>query len=611
MHGGGHAEVGLGVLAHLLKSMTVAVSALALVVVPVAAPAGLSLTLTRADYDACQARDEQGFKAAIEAITFRALQQGVSAVDYKAAVRDEWRRLGLDGIIDQRVDAAIAEVRDETSWGQLLQSLAYQEKAKELATTVAERVYRSDAMKIAIESLAVAIGKEVGRNIELATADAAEPAVQCVQAFLGPRYGSTIARVVSQDAGQGFAIDPSKASADISRGTVLLQGSEGIAGAVILLVRRQLSNMASRVGQRLVGAVLGRLVSVVAGGIGVVLLAKDLWELRSGVLPIIADEMKSNATKAKVQEELATTISEQLNEQLRDIASKTAERVTEIWQDFRRAHARVLDIAEKNPDFKAFIDKASPDQLPRLDEVVAIVVGGEGDAGVLKRLSDGSLHAAVNSLDPQGMEIARETKSIDAALRWTTLAGDRLGLVVSNEIYKRAKPEDFTKASLSRLLNLQDRLASVRLASVTREVRDVLFELEDGELKTLARSLTEGELDTLARYLTGLQRSASQRVLRAVAQSPTKMQVLASARVRDALIGSRDQDAAVGMMLRSSWSFDPTVVADDTQLVLDGRVSPILLWERHTPFVAAAAAATIAVLLLFTRLLFGRRRRVA
>ncbi len=267
----------------------------------------MAVTLTRAQYDSCQSADEQSFKSAIEAITLKALQEGLATVDYKAAVGEEWRRLSIGEIIDKRVDIAISEVRDETSWGSLLQSLAYQEKAKELATAVAERVYRSEAMKVAIESLAVGIGKEVGRTIELATVSAAEPSVQCMQAFLGPRFGSTIAGVVGRDAGKEFSIDPAKAGASISTGSVLIQGSEGLAGAVILVVRRQLSNMASRIGQRMVGAVLGRLVSVVAGGVGVVLIAKDLWDFRNGVLPIISEEMKSAQTKLHVQNELAAT----------------------------------------------------------------------------------------------------------------------------------------------------------------------------------------------------------------------------------------------------------------------------------------------------------------
>ena len=125
--------------------------------------------MTRAEYEACQARDENGFRAAIEALTRRGLETGLANVDYKALVADEWRRGNIDDIIDREVDRAIGEVRDESSWFKLWSSLASREKAQELATTAAERVYRSEPMKKAIEGLATGLGKEIGKRIELAT----------------------------------------------------------------------------------------------------------------------------------------------------------------------------------------------------------------------------------------------------------------------------------------------------------------------------------------------------------------------------------------------------------------------------------------------------------
>src|SRR5690606_30180220 len=118
---------------------------------------------------------------------------------------------------------------------------------------------------------------------------------------------------------------------------------------------------------------------------------------------------------------LATSIAEQLDQQVRDISVSTADRIVEIWREFRRAHAKVLELAEHNQPFKAFLDAASPEQLPRIDEVVGIVAAGEGDPGVLKRLEDGTLHDAVNRLTEPGMAIARDTRSVDAALRWSTI----------------------------------------------------------------------------------------------------------------------------------------------------------------------------------------------
>lgn len=564
--------------------------------------------LSKADYEACQARDEAAFRTAVEAISVRALKAGIANVDYRAVVGDAWRRGGLDDIIDKRVDRAVDEVAQETSWANLMQSLANQQKAQELAVAVAERVYRSDQVKGALEELAVAVGNEVGKQIEFAGQDATEPTLACLKAFVGARYGTTVARAASGDASKQFSVDAGKAAAEISPVAVLRESSGGIAGAAILLMRRQLANMAERVGQRLVGSVLARVVSTVAGGIGVVLIAKDIWDLRHGVLPIIATEMKSKQNKDKVQDELARTFSEQISSHVQEIAAATAGRVVDIWRDFRSAHAQALDLAEHNERFKTFLDFLKPGALPRLDEVVSLIRGAEGEAGLLKRLDDGTLNQAVNVLPLPAMEIARETRSIDTALKWNALAGDQLPKVVELSLYRRTSPDSLTKATLDRIIGLDDRLAIQRLTGIDPAARDTLFELDDNDLKSLAHSLTETELATLSRYLTGLGKEPRERVLRAVAANPALMQSLASDRVRVAVVASADQSAAVGMMLRVNAGLDPAVIMDDVRLVTDGRVSPVLIWEKHPIAVLTGLGLLLMVLLMLRRLFFPRRR---
>lgn len=566
--------------------------------------------MTRAEYEACQARDETGFRTAIETLTRRGLEAGLANVDYKMLLADEWRRGNIDEIIDREVDRAIGEVREESSWFKLWSSLASREKAQELATTAAERVYRSEPMKKAIEGLATGLGKEIGKRIELATIDTAGPATQCMQAFLGPRYGTTVARIVADGAGKEYSVDPLKGGAQVSTGQVLAEGSEGIAGTVVLVVRRQLANMAARIGQRIVGSILSRLVSVVASGIGLVLIAKDIWDFRHGVLPIIASEMKSKETKDKVREELAKSISEQIHESLKEISEKTAERVVDIWLEFRRAHAKVLEIAERQEPFKRFLETVKADDMSKLDEVVALILAGEGEDGVMKRLGDGTLHRAVTALPPGAIEIARESRSLETALQWSAVAGDSLPKVVEYEVHRRAKPEDFTRASLQRLLSLEDRLAVTRLASLTPAARTPLFELETPELKSLSRTLDEVQLDSLARYLTSLEKTSAQRVLRAVAQTPGRMAELGKPRVRDAILSSSDQAAAVGMMLQANSMPDPNLMLEHLRLVLDGRVSPLLLWEKHPASLVVTAFLALALLLMLKRLMFGTRPRI-
>ncbi len=587
-------------------SIVVAIS-IALSPVPSLAAGGPE-GLSKADYEACQSRDDITFRAAIETITHDALKRSLATFDYKNSVADAWRSANMDETIDKSVDQAVSKVSSETSWGDLLQSLADSKKSQELAKAVAERVYRSDAVKSGIEAVATDVGRTLGLSLEFASQDAAGPAITCVKTFLGRRYGSAVSSAVSGQAEREFGLDPSKGKASVSSGSVLAQSGDGIAGAAILLVRRQLANMAARIGQRLVGSLLSRLVSVAAGGVGAVLIAKDIWDLRAGVLPIIATEMKAKATKDLVQVELAKSISEQIGDHVKDLATKSADRIFEIWQEFRRAHTKSLEIAERSDDFRAFLDQTKPANLPRLDEVVTILLGSEGESAILKRLGDGTLNTAVNALPVQAMDIARDTRSLDAGLKWAAIAGDLLPKVAAQELHRRASPDAFTKVSLGRLLAVDDKLAISRLASLPRDARDTLMELGDADLKGLARALNETELATLSGYLTGLEKAPRDRILRAIATTPTKMRLLASARVRDGVLASRDQAQAVDMMLRSD-AGGLSIIADDARLAWEGKVSPVLILERHPTAIVLAVIPVFVILLLLMRIFRSRRKQ--
>ena len=75
-------------------------------------------------------------------------------------------------LIARQVDLAVEEVLEEQSWKDLVKSLAYKEKAKELATNVAERVYRSENVIKALDTLSQSVGAAIGKRIEFATLDA-------------------------------------------------------------------------------------------------------------------------------------------------------------------------------------------------------------------------------------------------------------------------------------------------------------------------------------------------------------------------------------------------------------------------------------------------------
>lgn len=562
------------------------------------------------DYAACQTTSETDFRKAVLDITAATLARSTSSIDYRAAVADEWRRLDVSRTLDTEVDKAFASVRDEQSWGSLLESLGSENKAKELTTALTERVYRSDGMKKAIEDLAVGVGRSIAGRIEIATSDAAGPAIECMKAFLGPRYGSTVAGVVTGTAGQQFEIGSETAAGDVTAGGVLNQTAGGITGAAILVMRRQLGNMAGRLGTRLVGSVLSRLVAVAAGGVGLVLIAKDVWDLRYGVLPIIATELKSDESKTNVQTELSAAISAQIGEHMTEIARQASDKIVDIWKEYRAAHAIVLDLAEKQPDFRAFLDRVRPEALPRVDEVVGLLVPVEGDAGVMRRLGDGTLDLAVNKLPEPAIEIARQTRSLEQALAWNAVAGTRIDKVLEFELFQRVKPTDFTTQSLDRLVSLNDPVAVKRLAVLPARTRDILFDLDPTVLTAAARGLDEAELATFAGYLTGLGPDTRQRLLALVATDPGALKVLTSPRVKDAVLASRDQGAALEILLRSPGSDTAQALQNDVRLAWERQIHPEILWHRH-PILVVLTGLGAVIMLLILRRLFRRPRHRA
>lgn len=601
--------VGLLLVSSLPPQTARAQTAPATTPAPAAAPTPAG-PVSRAEYEQCQAGDEATFRAAVARVTEAALNQSLAGIDYGPIVREAWRRGNVDDVLSQQVDVAIGEVREESSWTELIGSIALKETAQRLATTTAERVFRSAAMQKAILSVASGVGNEVGRRMELGLSAAAEPVAQCMAAFLGPRYGGMVARAVSRDTGREFTIDPNKAASQVSPGQVLIQGSEGLTGTVLLIVRRQLSRMALAIGQRIVGVILSRIVGIVAGGVGIALIAKDIWDFRHGVLPIISSEMKSADTRDKVQDELGKVIGEQISEHVREISGSAADRVTDIWREFRRAHAKVLELAEKDDRFRSFLDTVTPAKLPRLDEVVALVLAGEGEPALTKRLNDGTLHRAVETMPLEALTIARDTRSIETGFKWWALADDKLAKVVEHDIHRRGPPEEMSKVALDRLLSLDDRLAITRLAALTRGEREPLLELQTGDLNRLARALPENDLRALSRYMAVLDKPAGQRLLAAVGLSPAKMTAFSAPGVQQAILASRDQVEAVAVIARSDGIFDFPLFFQDVGLVQSGRISPLLLWARYPIAISLFGGGALVLLLLLWRLLFRRRTHV-
>ena len=83
------------------------------------------------------------------------------------------------------------------------------------------------------------------------------------------------------------------------------------------------------------------------------------------------------------------------------------------------------------------------------------------------------------------------------------------------------------------------------------------------------------------------------------------------ARVRDALLASREQGTAVDMMLRADTGLDVAVLGGDLRNAYEGRISPLLLVDKHPIALGLTTFAALLLLLMLRRLLFPRRRAAA
>ncbi len=483
-------------------------------------------------------------------------------------------------------------------------------EASRFATAVADQAYNSEGFKAALEELATGVAKEAGAQIEAATAKVSNPIIACVQTALQSRYGAAVAQVFVQESQRNLeAKAEQQPGVKIGTSDLVLNNAASISGIVLLVTRQVLASVVKSIGSRIVGMVASRIVSSVAGLIGLALIAKDIYEAGGGVFPLIAERMKSEETKTVIKDEIGKTIQADITQQVGNIAQETADKIYSVWQDFKRKYALLLTLSEKNPAFAGVLKDARLDQVGRLGQIVEILKGSEGEDRIFERAADGSLGKALVDLNDEGLAIAAERKSLKDGLLWTEAAGQDLPRVVELGLYRWLSPEGLSHETLLKLLAVNDRIALNRIATLTPEQRDLMLSLPASQMHDFSRKLSDRQLAAFADYERRLEPAAARALLRAVTETPSVMQGLSGEGLEHAIYNSRNQLAALNMILNSSESvFSYGRIVRDASLVHNGDVGYRVFWERYWPSVALAGFLLLLLLSWLRRLLFGWSR---
>jgi hypothetical protein len=568
---------------------------------PPAAPPSSTVTIEECDQlNSPQAREQ------FRKITEGVLQRELGQVDYSALVDKYWREVRVSERLDAEIDNAVNTERERTGTLDRLYSNISSETAINIAKAVAERAYGSEGVKAALEDLAQGVGKDFGAKVETAAQALSAPIVACISTALHKRYGGAVAQAFTRETGAQFDVTAETGAPKFNAGDLAFERLGSISGIALIVSRSLVRRLAAALGRRMAGLLATRLLSMLTGIGGLLLLAYDLSQAYDGVFPIVAERMKSDEAKDQIKQEITKSLREELGQEIGKIAADTSDYIYSTWLDFKQKYDVLLRLAEQNTDFGRFLSERRVEQLAPLGLLVSFLIGEEREEGVFRRTRDGSLSKALLDLGPEGAKLAVDLKSLDKALAWASIAGGQLPKVMEFGLPERIQPEELDRRQLETLLSLDSRVTAQRMASLEPAARDALLSLPPQELVELTRRHSERELASIALYQSRLAKPAAARVLREVTNNPESAHVLAKPTVEKALIASRDQLSAVDMLLRRDMLFSFARIDDDFQLVRDGQVDFRIFLERYWLTVLAIAIGGLLLLTILRRMIFGR-----
>ncbi|MEZ4608830.1 MAG: hypothetical protein R2838_00990 [Caldilineaceae bacterium] len=151
-------------------------------------------------YQECQTVGADCVEAEIERWPWPCCRPKAQAIDVPAMVARQWQAMGMDTVIAQEVDAAVAALMvEEPYWKRFLSGWSASQ-AEELTNAVAAAPslrLRDDSA--ALDTLATGVAAELAQELEAAAAPSASTSLLCLQEYVGRQYSATLFALFTEE----------------------------------------------------------------------------------------------------------------------------------------------------------------------------------------------------------------------------------------------------------------------------------------------------------------------------------------------------------------------------------------------------------------------------
>ena len=459
----------------------------------------------------CRNIDKDQVRAEIERHALEVISGATVPLDIDQLVERKWVELRMDAVIAAAVARASADLYSREDYFNRLASGWWSDKAQEYAEEIANAAFGSPEFRAKVEELSIAIGAEVARQVETQFAQAASVALLCLKEYVGEQYAQTLFTAFERSV-QVETEQLNLTTSNVPEINAIASHQLALAGVgtilVTQLVYRLAQKLSEKIAQRVAGKIVGRILGRVGSSfipvagwiIGIGMIVYDLWEGGQGALPQIEEALTSPEVSAKIREEIATAIKDDLPDQTAWIALETSVSLVEQWQQFCSRYQDICATADSNADYGSLLEVVTLGELERLDELTAYLLNQAGRATLDIVVADGRLEQLLAMPDSTVRELLAWSQPA-ALLAWQGMAGAQLPRLVEYGVHRQSAPEEFTPATLAALLALPGSMEADKLLALAPEKRDVLLELPQDVLDQLAAAEPVADLDWLAGYL--------------------------------------------------------------------------------------------------------------